>query len=37
MFRHGLRVSETCALKLHQVDLESRVLHVIQLKKGESP
>jgi type 1 fimbriae regulatory protein FimB len=22
MFRHGLRVSEACALKLHQVDLE---------------
>ena len=36
MFRHGLRVSEACALKLHQVDLESRVLHVARLKKGLS-
>lgn len=36
MFRHGLRVSEACALKLHQVDLESRVLHVVRLKKGLS-
>jgi len=36
MFRHGQRVSEACALKLHQVDLESRVLHVARLKKGLS-
>ena len=28
MFRHGLRVSEACGLKLSQVDIESRVLHV---------
>jgi len=26
MFRHGLRVSEACGLKLDQVDTESRVL-----------
>ena len=32
MFRHGLRVSEACALELDQVDTESRVLHVIRLK-----
>ena len=34
MFRHGLRVSEACSLKLSQVDVESRVLHVARLKKG---
>ena len=28
MFRHGLRVSEACGMKLDQVDTESRVLHV---------
>jgi site-specific recombinase XerD len=28
MFRHGLRVSEACSLRLSQVDLENRVLHV---------
>mgnify|MGYP002635280919 CR=1 FL=1 len=36
MFRHGLRVSETCGLQLSQVDIESRVLHVQRLKKGLS-
>ncbi len=36
MFRHGLRVSEACCLKLSQVDTESRVLHVVRLKKGLS-
>jgi type 1 fimbriae regulatory protein FimB len=36
MFRHGLRVSEACSLRLSQVDLESRVLHVARLKKGLS-
>jgi type 1 fimbriae regulatory protein FimB len=36
MFRHGLRVSETCALQLDHVDTESRVLHVARLKKGLS-
>ena len=36
MFRHGLRVSEACALQLDQVDVESRVLHVTRLKKGLS-
>ena len=36
MFRHGLRVSEACRLKLSQVDIESRVLHVTRLKKGFS-
>lgn len=36
MFRHGLRVSEACAMRLSQVDVESRVLHVARLKKGLS-
>lgn len=36
MFRHGLRVSEACSLKLSQVDIDSRVLHVARLKKGLS-
>jgi len=36
MFRHGLRVSEACRMKLDQVDTESRVLHVSRLKGGLS-
>jgi type 1 fimbriae regulatory protein FimB len=36
MFKHGLRVSEACGLKLSQVDPESRVLHVKRLKAGLS-
>ena len=36
MFRHGLRVSEACRIKLDQVDTESRVLHVRRLKGGLS-
>jgi type 1 fimbriae regulatory protein FimB len=36
MFRHGLRVSEAVALRLSQVDLDSRVLHVARLKNGLS-
>jgi type 1 fimbriae regulatory protein FimB len=36
MFRHGLRISETCALRLDQVDTASRVLHVARLKEGLS-
>ena len=35
-FRHRLRVSETCRLKLDQVDTRSRVLHVSRLKHGLS-
>src|SRR5262245_31576664 len=34
MFRHGLRVSEAVGLKLSDVDLEGRSLHVKRLKKG---
>ena len=36
MFRHGLRVSEACKLKLDQVDADSRILHVARLKRGLS-
>jgi type 1 fimbriae regulatory protein FimB len=36
MFRHGLRVSEACGLRMSQVDPESRVLHVARLKAGLS-
>ncbi len=36
LFRHGLRVSEACALRLSQVDLAARVLHVARLKHGLS-
>ena len=36
LFRHGLRVSEACGMKLSQVDSESRVLHVARLKQGLS-
>jgi type 1 fimbriae regulatory protein FimB len=32
MFRHGLRVSEACRMKLDQVDTESRVLHVARFE-----
>jgi type 1 fimbriae regulatory protein FimB len=35
-FHHGLRVTETCRLKVDQVDADSRVLHVIRLKHGLS-
>ena len=36
MFRHGLRVSEACGLRLSQVDIESRLLYVRRLKAGLS-
>jgi type 1 fimbriae regulatory protein FimB len=36
MFRHGLRVSEAVRLKLSDVDLEGRSLHVKRLKRGLS-
>lgn len=36
MFRHGLRVSEACGLKLSQVDVENRIVHVARLKQGLS-
>jgi type 1 fimbriae regulatory protein FimB len=36
IFRHGLRVSEACGMKLDQVDTESHVLHLARLKGGLS-
>ena len=36
MFRHGLRVSEAIGLKLSDVDMEGRSLHVKRLKRGLS-
>lgn len=36
MFRHGLRVTEACAMRMDQVDLESKILHVQRLKGGLS-
>ena len=36
MFRHRLRVSEACGLRLSQVNTDSRVLHVARLKHGLS-
>jgi type 1 fimbriae regulatory protein FimB len=36
MFRHGLRVSEACRLKLDQVDTKGRVLRTARLKNGLS-
>ena len=36
MFRHGLRVTEACAMRMDQVDLESKILQVRRLKGGLS-
>ena len=36
MFRHGLRVTEACAMRMDQVDLESKILQVQRLKGGLS-
>jgi type 1 fimbriae regulatory protein FimB len=36
MVRHGLRVSEACGLKLSDVDLQGKVMHVKRLKHGKS-
>jgi type 1 fimbriae regulatory protein FimB len=36
IFRHGLRVSEACLLKLDQVDTKGKVLHIARLKRGFS-
>ncbi|HSA48379.1 MAG TPA: tyrosine-type recombinase/integrase [Candidatus Competibacteraceae bacterium] len=37
LFRHGLRVSEACGMKLSQVDSESRVLMSPASSKGCPP
>src|SRR3984893_2518010 len=36
MFRHGLRVSEICRLKVSDIDLETKILHVHRLKSYNS-
>jgi type 1 fimbriae regulatory protein FimB len=36
MFRHGLRVTEACAMRMDQVDLESKIIQVRRLKGGLS-
>jgi type 1 fimbriae regulatory protein FimB len=36
MFRHGLRVSELCTLKLSDINFETRELHVNRLKGCDS-
>ena len=36
MFRHGLRVSELCAMKLSDVNVDARELHVKRLKGCDS-
>jgi type 1 fimbriae regulatory protein FimB len=36
MFRHGLRVSEACALRLSDVDLIQKEIHIHRLKKGKA-
>jgi len=36
MFRHGLRVSELCSIKLSDISLELRELHVPRLKGSDS-
>jgi type 1 fimbriae regulatory protein FimB len=36
IWRHGLRVSEACKLKLSDVNLKEKVLHVHGLKSGKS-
>ena len=33
-FRHGLRVSELCALRWDQIDFERGLLHVRRVKQG---
>ena len=35
MFRHGLRVSEACQLKVTDIDLKEKRIHINRLKKGE--
>jgi len=34
MVRHGLRVSEACQLKLSDIDLVAKTIHVARLKRG---
>ncbi len=36
MYHHGLRVSEACQLKLNDIDLGEKVIHIKRLKNGKS-
>jgi type 1 fimbriae regulatory protein FimB len=36
MFRHGLRVSELCAIKLSDIDVDAKTFHVQRLKGCDS-
>jgi type 1 fimbriae regulatory protein FimB len=36
MFRHRLRVSKACRLKLDQVDTQGRMLRIVRLEHGSS-
>jgi type 1 fimbriae regulatory protein FimB len=36
MFRHGLRVSELCSIKLSDIDVEAKTFHVKRLKGCDS-
>ena len=36
MFRHGLRVSEACQLKVTDVNLKEKIIHIHRLKNGNA-
>jgi site-specific recombinase XerD len=36
MFRHGLRVSEACSLKVTDINLKEKCLHIQRLKNGNA-
>jgi type 1 fimbriae regulatory protein FimB len=36
MFRHGLRVSEACHLKVTDVNLKEKIIHIHRLKNGNA-
>ncbi len=36
MFRHGLRVSELCAMKISDINVDTKELHVTRLKGSDS-
>ena len=36
MFRHGLRVSEACKLKVTDVNLKEKIIYIHRLKNGNA-
>jgi type 1 fimbriae regulatory protein FimB len=36
MFRHGLRVSEACKLKVTDINLKEKIIHIHRLKNGNA-